>query len=291
VTPSITFKESQCIKCGVCVQTCPMGVYQQKAPDHVPEVIDAAACIACGHCVAVCPEEAIDHPVFPGDKVGKINKSILPPAEGVSEFLKTRRSVRLFQDKPVEKEIVQKIIQAAQTAPSAHNKQTTRYMAVQDKKVLADIVKAATAQYNKIVSQLKNPLVRSLVLAVMRNQAQSIKEMTPAMEKLTQKLNAGIDEILHHAPVLLLFHADGRQLFADTNAQLSCQNAALAAHSLGLGGFYTGYLQAACQRDKSIGRLVHLPEHHKIYAGLAMGYPKYQYHQWVIRKPAEIKWV
>jgi nitroreductase/Pyruvate/2-oxoacid:ferredoxin oxidoreductase delta subunit len=291
MTSTITLDAGQCIKCGACVLTCPMEVYTQEPVDKVPEATGLERCISCGHCVAVCPGSAIKHSVFGVDKVNLINQSNLPSANEIAEFLRTRRSVRIFQEKPVEKEVIQKIIEAAQLAPSAHNRQTTRYIVVQDKRVLEDIVKASSIQMTKMVGQLKNPLIRSLLLAMMRTQAQTIVGLTPALERLARTLNEGRDGILHNAPVLILFHADERQLLIDINAQLSIQNAALMAYALGLGSFYTGYLLSVCQRDKSIGKLVGLPEHHKIYGGLAVGYPKFQYQSWIVKKPAEIKWI
>lgn len=288
---SITLNAGQCIKCSVCVLTCPMGVYIQKATGQVPEIVDSQLCVACGQCVMVCPKDAVDHSAFTRDKVQSVSRSNLPSVEEVTELLRTRRSVRVFLEKPVEKEKIQKIIEAAQFAPSAHNRQSTGYIVVQDKDALKDIVRASAIQMTKIVRQLKNPLIRSVLPAMVGSQAQAIVGLTPAIEKLANTLNAGIDGILHNSPVLILFHADERQLLAEINAQLCIQNAALMAHSEGLGSFYTGYFLTVCQRNKSVGKIVHLPEHHKIYGGLAVGYPKFQYHKWVTRKPAGIKWL
>ena len=96
---------------------------------------------------------------------------------------------------------------------------------------------------------------------------------------------------MRDAPVLILFHADDRIPMADANAQLAIQNAALMVHALGLGAVYTGLLTDVSHRDKSIGRMLGLPEHHRICGGLALGYPRYQFKKWVERRPAKVTWL
>lgn len=49
------------------------------------------------------------------------------------ESIKTRRSIRVFEDKPVEKETIEELISIATYAPSWKNSQSTRYIAVLDK--------------------------------------------------------------------------------------------------------------------------------------------------------------
>jgi hypothetical protein len=47
----------------------------------------------------------------------------------------------------------------------------------------------------------------------------------------------------------------------------------------------------ASDRNDEIAQLVSLPETHKIYGTLAMGYPRLKYPKWVARNPAEVTWV
>jgi nitroreductase len=64
----------------------------------------------------------------------------------------------------------------------------------------------------------------------------------------------------------------------------------LIASSLGLGTLYTGYVVAASGRDKTIQRLLKLPKKHKVYGGLALGYPEITFSKWIDRNPAVITW-
>lgn len=57
------------------------------------------------------------------------------------EAINARRSVRRYQDTPVEKEKVQALLEAAIRAPSAMNKQCWRFIAITDKETMAALAK------------------------------------------------------------------------------------------------------------------------------------------------------
>lgn len=59
----------------------------------------------------------------------------------VLENIKTRRSIRKFKDIPVEKEILDKIIEAGTYAPSGKNKQSAIIIAITNKEVLEELAK------------------------------------------------------------------------------------------------------------------------------------------------------
>ena len=64
----------------------------------------------------------------------------------VIEAIKTRRSVRSYQDKPVEPEKLQQILEAARLAPSACNFQEWKFIVVQDAGTRQALVKACHDQ-------------------------------------------------------------------------------------------------------------------------------------------------
>lgn len=64
----------------------------------------------------------------------------------VMEAIKRRCSVRSYQDRAVEKEKIEKILEAARLAPSASNRQEWRFIVVQDKNNRERLVKAAKNQ-------------------------------------------------------------------------------------------------------------------------------------------------
>jgi len=63
----------------------------------------------------------------------------------VFEAIKTRRSIREYQEKPVEQEKLSKVLEAARLSPSAANKQPWKFIVVTDPKVKESLRSA----YNK----------------------------------------------------------------------------------------------------------------------------------------------
>ena len=64
----------------------------------------------------------------------------------VIEAIKTRRSVRSYQDKPVESEKLEQLLEAARLAPSANNRQDWKFIVVQDTGTRQALVKACHDQ-------------------------------------------------------------------------------------------------------------------------------------------------
>ena len=63
--------------------------------------------------------------------------------EDFLEFIKNRRSIRSFQDKPIPENEIQMILEAGRWAPSASNKQPWEFYVIKDKEVLKEISKNA----------------------------------------------------------------------------------------------------------------------------------------------------
>ena len=53
--------------------------------------------------------------------------------------IRTRRSIRAYQDKPVPEELTQKLLAAAMQAPSARNQQPWQFIVIDDRALLAKI--------------------------------------------------------------------------------------------------------------------------------------------------------
>lgn len=105
-------------------------------------------------------------------------------------------------------------------------------------------------------------------------------------------LKTGKDMILWDAPLFIAFHAEESHAgFPAENANLALCYAMLTNISLGLGSSYTGFVVMACRTDRAIPQLLSLPDNHQVYGGLAMGYPKFKYKNWIERKPPKVEWI
>jgi len=281
-----------CKRDGLCSVACVQGIFSQKEKGSVPEVIGAESCFLCGQCVAICPSDAIVHGDFPGGSVGKVAPEHESTYEQVLQLMRSRRSKRAFKDKPVEKADIEKIIEAARFAPTGHNAQGTRYVVVQDPERIREVGRLTADGLLKMAKPFHSPIARIFIRRAMGERMFGmIDGFIPELEHLAKLYHEGTDVLLNNAPALLFFHADSLGLSPGTDASLGLQNAALAAETVGLGCFYTGFVVSASDRDDSIPKFLSLPEHHKIYGGLAIGYPKLTFRKWPERKPAQVTWL
>ncbi len=63
------------------------------------------------------------------------------------ECIKTRRSIREFEDRPVDRSLIEEIIGAAAYAPSWKNTQVARYIVIDDEEKIAGIAKDFTTSF------------------------------------------------------------------------------------------------------------------------------------------------
>lgn len=56
---SLWYLETQCIRCGVCVASCPNGALRADEEGHPFIQINRQSCVRCGTCVAACPTTAL----------------------------------------------------------------------------------------------------------------------------------------------------------------------------------------------------------------------------------------
>ena len=96
-------------------------------------------CMACGHCVAVCPHGAFSHSVVPIQDSPQIKKERIIDKQQAVQFLRSRLSIRVYQDKPVEKEKIQWLIENARYAPTGGNTQMVEWLVITDKKQIKEL--------------------------------------------------------------------------------------------------------------------------------------------------------
>jgi len=65
----------------------------------------------------------------------------------VFDAIKLRRSIRSFEDRPIEEEKLLRVLEAGRLAPSAKNRQEWRYVIVKDKELRRKIAVASNNQY------------------------------------------------------------------------------------------------------------------------------------------------
>jgi len=225
--------------------------------------------------------------------VTPIRPEYAPTYDHVLELVRGRRSRRSFKDQPVDREVIEKVLDVARFGPSGHNEQSTEFVVVQDEGIIREIAALTAKGLARKAMPFQSAIGRMIMRLVLgRRGAEYVGELAPELLGLVDLYNSGMDLILREPPVLILVCADSvGGTFAGTNASIAVHNAALAAEGLGLGCFYPGFVVYVSESDDSIARLVGLPETHRIYGALAMGYPRARYEKWPERNPAKVTWL
>lgn len=122
---------TKCIACTQCIKDCPVSDILLK---DSKAYIKNESCIKCGHCVAICPTKAVSTDDYNMDEVVEYNKeSFSVDADNLLNFIKFRRSVRRFKNKEIEKEKLNKIIEAGRVTETATNSQDVSFTIVTSK--------------------------------------------------------------------------------------------------------------------------------------------------------------
>ncbi len=284
-----------CKKCGLCAEVCPNQIMEWAPAKEIRFRQDRIGlCSQCGHCMAVCPSQSITAGWLSYEK-----DFFDLPMGGLREcdffnFLSSRRSIRNFEDKPVPKEMLQRIIDAVTLAPMGFPPHKVEVTVVQKRSIIHKALPQMMKLYGDLCKWMKNPLVRFLMKKKMKPETfKTIQNhILPAMEKrLPEMKEKGTDIFTHGAPALLLFHARRDSENHTEDIQVALTFGLLAAHSLGLGATAIGLIPPVVERNRELRKLFQVPKNNEVLASMIVGYPKIPFKRGIQRKLAEVTWI
>ena len=128
-----TIDPEKCKRNGICVNECPARIVVQADKESVPSLVEGgeALCINCGHCVAVCPHEAFSLKTMGPADCQAVQQDLIPEPDAADHLLRARRSIRSFSDRAVPREMLQRLLETAAYAPSAHNFQPVHWLVLE----------------------------------------------------------------------------------------------------------------------------------------------------------------
>ena len=281
----IRVNDSSCIRCGRCVKVCPSQIFvQEKAGGdvtlHKPE-----NCIVCGHCVAACPTGSVEHAEFPAERVHAADYAAMPTPEQVELLLAVRRSNRALSKRPVPQEMLDRILAAADRAPTASNARQLGYTLVTDPAQLRAVAEYTLGVFGKLEKRLLHPLVKPWLSRIVPG----VYRYVPVFKRLRREYAEGRDRILRGATAVLFIHAPKANRFGAEDANLAYQNASLMAEALGVSQIYMGFVLTALRQDKQekLAGMLGL-DGRRICAVMALGMPQFRYPNYIDRTPAEV---
>ena len=175
----------------------------------------------------------------------------------VLEAIRSRRSVKQFADTPVPKDLIEQVLGAALWAPSGQNLQPVRFWVITDRNLLEEL-ESALYEYGLKLRKL---------LPILRLFVGKFKG-----EKGTRAFRSLRPTLFNGAPTLILVGADRNS--SSTYAKdctLATMNLMLAAHGLGLGSCYFGWV-TLLNRLADWKKRLDIPSEVEIVDGIGLGY-------------------
>lgn len=173
----------------------------------------------------------------------------------VMKVIMHRRSYRRFDERQIEEEALQEILQAGMYAPSAGGRQSVIFVMSQDKEVNEKLGKIKRANSNPIMA---------------KENAYVSKEQPSIAD------DPHIQNAFYDAPTVITLFGPKNFLFTVDDCAVASENMMLMADSLGIGSCYTGQGWLAFQDPYGQQKLKewNIPENDYAVMQLLLGYPK-----------------
>lgn len=269
----LTIDRNLCKKDGLCVAECPVSIITMKDKDSVPETVEGSEnlCLRCGHCVAVCPHGALSHEATPLETCAEIVKEMTIDREQAVQFLRSRRSCRVFKDTQVEKGTIEKLIKVASYAPTGSNLQMVEWLVIRDNNKLIELSGLA-------VDWMRETLKHNA------------KSAPPYMARLIDAWDDGHDTILRNAPTVVvgMVNKEARNGLVDTTIALTYLD--LVAQKFGLATCWAGLLQGAMLYWPPVKKAMGITDDYPFHYPMMVGYNNMRYYRMPERKTPQISW-
>jgi nitroreductase/NAD-dependent dihydropyrimidine dehydrogenase PreA subunit len=263
----LTIDDQKCTQCGLCARACPVGIVV--LADGLPRTVEKIekGCTTCGHCVAVCPTAALSHCRMTPEECSPVTANWRLTQQQMEQLVKGRRSIRRYRPEPVDRAVLEKLLEIVRYAPTGGNSQSVQWLVMSDPEE---------------INRLSSIVIEWLRLLV--------DQGVPGVKGLVKSWEMGADPILRNAPNLIIAHGATNDSMAKYSSTIALATLELASLSFGLGACWAGFLQHAANNSAALYDALCLPQGNQMCGGLMIGYPEFEYARIPVRKPASMTW-
>ena len=261
----IKFDQDRCICKGtdLCSCVCPYGfILQRDRNNHIGVAKEFEQyCINCGQCTCICPGDAITI-IENTEKPEQYDRKINAPVQQVEQLLKTRRSVRVFKEKQVPRQVLEEVLNITRWIPTASNNQQLKWIVIHSPEKVRQISKLTiewikqTGMYTEIVAQWEKDQ----------------------------------DIVLRKAPCLIIVLGENDYFWSNAEAGIALTYLELFAYAKKLGTCWAGFFTKAVNSFAPLADYLELPDGYKVCGGVMIGYPVFRFHSIPVRKELDIIW-
>lgn len=259
---------TDCVRCGKCTRTCPMGIIRQTSSNAYPEVIAErqAGCIQCIHCVAVCPVSAITVAGIAARSCQQMGYENVPRFAQLTYLLQSRRSIRSYSPNVfVTREQVEELLDIVRWSPTARNTGQIKWRII---------------------------LGREKVLELSHLIIDSLSD-TPWGEHLAAARTHGADPVLRGCSAVACAYTDNEENdWGTVDATIAVTLLDLAACGMRLGSCWAGILMRAAQMKSQVSEWLGIHAPQKLQAALMLGHIDHEWFRRIpYRKEQVIDWI
>ena len=251
--------KDKCTVCGLCAEVCPVDIFKKEGKNIViTEKLIEKACIACGHCVAVCPSRAVSIDGKGGIYEEEYDMETLK--KQLPLLIRQRRSVRIYQNKPITEDDIKPILDTMRYSPSGKNTQCVSYTLLTGKS-LEEFVKYC---YDNIA-----------IIGF-----DNFRDVF---------YNKNKDVLFRCAPAVLIAHAPSNWHISATDCTIALTLFDILAPIYNIGACWAGYIMNLSKHDENMKKHLKLKEGNEIFGVLLLGHIKIKYASTPERKPADFE--
>jgi len=213
--------------------------------------------------------------------------------ENMRNLLLSRRSIRVFKESRVPRELIEQLIEVGVHAGTSSNGQTENFVIIQDRKRLLELEKMVIEViWDKGLKHLGSETGQNLAKTKLGEEMLRQTILYHHIMNKRRQNNQLAGMVFRNAPVVIIIHGLRTNFMARANCSIAARNIEIMAKTLGLGTCWVGFLSSAANvAEKKIERYLQIPDDRSIYGAIMVGYPKFEYRKIIPRKEREVRWI